>query len=251
MVRVDFSNPFVAGHFPVWLQSHQKHLKQVQASLGKWAAASRQKEAAQSASGTTRRPPRDLAVVFDIDEIILCNIRAASAESGFSVESHFPPPETLPDGCNLGPPTSLKSWPKDPVWLHLTASRTGFNPMYPGAGELLAECCSLGLTVYLVTGRNEALRAETITNFEILGLLGHHTGLDRANLSADGDRLHMVPPEMTKHGTTPPMRPYKEAVRAKISERHRLVANIGDQISDLGYHGDVQCLIPHAYYTTH
>ena len=39
-------------------------------------------------------------------------------------------------------------------------------------------------------------------------------------------------------------------MRARLSERYHIVANIGDQFSDMGLHGDLQLMIPHELYFT-
>jgi predicted secreted acid phosphatase len=46
------------------------------------------------------------------------------------------------------------------------------------------------------------------------------------------------------------VRPFKEGRRKKIQETHRIVMNIGDQVSDLGLYGDVQVHCPQPFYFT-
>ena len=247
MVFIDFSNPFVVENFPVWLESHKEKLDRARRSVAEWAETSRSRE--QSSAAT--RPlvaARPLAAVFDIDEVILCNLRAAPGSGTKTVEEHFPPPRYPParfaDTCAVFP-----TWPPDSVWSHATASRSGYNPVLPGATELLVECRRAGMDIFLVTGRHEYLRAETVENFDMLGLLGAGTGLS-ADLLERGGRLLMVPPHKTDKGANPLMSKHKAEVRAKIEETHRIALNIGDQLSDLGAYGDVQYLVGHSYYFT-
>ena len=46
------------------------------------------------------------------------------------------------------------------------------------------------------------------------------------------------------------VRPYKESRRRVIEASHRIVVNIGDQVSNLGLYGDVQVHVPHPFYYT-
>ena len=56
------------------------------------------------------------------------------------------------------------------------------------------------------------------------------------------DKAHPPPTES--------IRPWKEGRRAVIEKEYRIVLNVGDQMSDLGLHGDRQYYLPHPFYTT-
>ena len=102
-----------------------------------------------------------------------------------------------------------------------------------GARELVAAAKAAGLAIFLVTGRLEAIRAVTVADLAVFGL------------EKLGERLLMCP-------EAPPgsVREFKAGCRARVAARHRIVANVGDQASDLGAHGERQILLPHPFYFT-
>lgn len=255
---VDLSNPAVVAHVCEWLASHRARLLACLPLL----------EPAQRLECSVKTHPGEVdvgavksrhlnrAAVFDIDEVLLCNIRASA---GGAVERRFPavPPAPPSRGAEgLGARVALfraamraherggaETWPPDRAWRHLTADRTGLNPPMPGARELLGACRERGVRVYLVTGRREHLRADTVANLEIAGLLGEHTGLHAADLAAGRGRLVMWAGDC-------PVQAFKERARERIAKNSRIVLNVGDQLSDLGRHGEAQVLIPHSFYCT-
>ena len=145
----------------------------------------------------------------------------------FHAADHF----LAPDG---------RPWPRDDLRL---------NPLLPGARELIEAAAALGLRVYLVTGRAESLRAETVENLVYVGLAGAAAPFCPAALARPDGPLVMCPDaELPRGGRS--VRPYKEARRRAIEASHRIVVNVGDQASDLGAHGDVQVHCAHPFYWT-
>lgn len=247
MVPIDLSSPAVRKYFEIWLADHRQKLYQIEQQMHVWAL-----------QAMSSGPGKPLAVVFDIDEVLLCNVRTARdpatdpAADPHHVEDSFGPPVKYPaehshlakDRKGSGDPSR---WPRDHHWAHATASKTGYNPILPGAKDLVETCHSLNLTVFLVTGRLEALRKETAENLEMVGLIGPETGLHRnalENPDPEHTRLYMCPAGPAAVGR------HKTRARAKIAETYHIVANIGDQLSDLGEHGDQQLLLGHSFYHT-
>ena len=78
MVLVDFSNPYLRNYLAnSYCEVHRCHLDAVRACLPSWASEARAHEGAR-ADG---QPPRPLAAVLDIDEVILCNIHMNSFQA--------------------------------------------------------------------------------------------------------------------------------------------------------------------------
>lgn len=225
MVAVDFANPFLREFFAEWLAHHGPRLQCVQDSLPEWIGRSAELE--RAAAAAAGRPPRGLALTLDIDEVLLCNI----SENGYRDPAA---------GVDFHVADAL-DWPRD---LHL-------NPPLPGAQNLIAAAHALGLAVFFVSGRLEGIRGETIRNFELAGFSDPRgiRGPRPADLwRADGP-LHLCP-----DADDPPpgasIRPVKERHRREIENTHRIIANVGDQVSDLGLYGDVQIFLPHPFYFT-
>ena len=103
-------------------------------------------------------------------------------------------------------------------------------PSYPGAREVVQTCRELNLNVFFVTARSEISRDHTSKNLLELGLIP--------------DRLIMkdAPDDLSSQ--------WKTFIRQNLSSQYRIVANIGDQVSDLGEHVDINYLIPHHFYNT-
>lgn len=233
MVFVDCSNPYTRDYIRRYAGAHGRFLDGVTANVARWAAASRGREA--EAEG---RQPRPLAAVFDIDEVILSNIHMNSfrgVQGGLAVDFHAADYFAGPDG---------QPWPRG----------HRLNPLLPGARELLVECLSAGLAVFFVTGRVESIRDETVENFAHVGLTDLFPAAELARTG--GGPPWMSPPmlqlcpDAEKPAPGESIRPFKEARRRAIEQTHRIVFNIGDQISDLGLHGDVQVHDPHVFYWT-
>ncbi len=220
MVVVDFSNPFLRNFLEGYVLLHKQRLEQITKSIPKWVEKAYAEEGYRSQQ--TGCLPRLLAATLDIDEVILSNIHMNSYCNGpiqFYASDYF----TGPDG---------RPWPR--------GSR--LNPLLPGAKELLQCLKKLKLDVFLITGRRESIRSETVENFDVLGLTTGEKLID-----ASPSHLLMCP-----DAEYPPLgesiRPFKEARRAEIERVFRIVVNVGDQVSDLGEHGDVQVLTPHHFY---
>lgn len=234
MPYVDFSNPYLREYIKTYGAAHAAHLDSVRAQLAGWVGRSRAAEAEQAAA--EGRAPRPLAATLDVDEVILANIHMNSfqAPAGLQgadpIDFHAADYYLAPDG---------RPWPRDDLRL---------NPLLPGARALLEALRAHGVEVFFITGRLEALRAETVENFEFVGLAAEEGGLFRPDeLSLTGGHLVMCPDaEYPPPGSS--VRPYKEARRRAIEAAHRIVLNIGDQVSDLGLYGDVQVHCPHPFY---
>ncbi|MFA6165794.1 MAG: HAD family acid phosphatase [Gemmatimonadaceae bacterium] len=233
MVFVDCSNPYTRDYIAGYAAAHEAHLDRVRAQVRDWVADSHRRE--QEACERERRSRRPYAAVFDIDEVVLCNIhmnRYAGVQNGAAVDFHAADHFAAPDGL---------PWPRADCRL---------NPLLPGARELLAECLRQGLRVFFVTGRVESIRDETIENFRWVGLTDLFDADKLARGGSNGETsLHMCP-DAEKPAAGESIRPFKEARRRAIEQTHRIVFNIGDQISDLGLHGDVQVHAPHIFYWT-
>jgi predicted secreted acid phosphatase len=233
MVFVDFGNPYLRGYLAHgYCDAHRRHLDAIRARLPGWAADAR---ASEAYSG---RPPRPLAAVLDIDEVILCNIHMNSFQAPAGAQGPDPVDFHASDYF-LGPDGNR--WPREDLRL---------NPLLPGARDLLAEIRDLGIELFLITGRLESIRDETVENFIHVGLAG---GPDRIIpielITRRGGALIMCPDaERPLPGAS--IRPWKEGQRAVIDRTHRIIINVGDQISDLGLYGDSQIHCPHPYYWT-
>ena len=103
----------------------------------------------------------------------------------------------------------------------------GYCPAYRNAVDLVNTCHKMNLMVYFVTARTHEMRRATVENLSKLGLAA--------------DILITM-----KEGDDP--KTYKTATRKAISERCRIIASIGDQLSDLGNYTDVNYLIPNPFY---
>jgi predicted secreted acid phosphatase len=240
MVVVDFSNPFLREYFPKWLKAHGESLEKIGNSLKSWAEKAREQELADAKS--QKRKPRPLAVVFDIDEVLLCNTHLngyrgpgglpGSKIVDFHVADFFTDRETG------------KPWGR---------GDTG-DPPLPGAVELLRGVEALGIKPFFVTGRLESIRDITIEDFRRAGFtrgkLAPGARLTPSDLTLEKGVLVMCPDrEYPAPGQS--IRPFKEKERALIEKTHRIVLNVGDQPSDLGLHGDVQYYLPNPFYLTY
>lgn len=240
MVFVDFSNPYLRDYLAHrYLKEHSSHIDRILGRLGQWLDSAQEEEARLAES--LGRAPRPLAAVVDIDEAILSNIHMNSFAAPAGVQG--PEPVDF-HACDYYVAPGGSPWPRDDLRL---------NPLLPGSRQLLqalAERCE----VYLVTGRLEAIRDETVENLVYVGLAspeGKRGGAIWAlgDLQGTNGSLRMCPAERAP-APGESIRPFKEDQRRRIEETHRIAVNIGDQVSDLGLHGDVQALIPHPFYYT-
>lgn len=234
MVFVDFSNPYLRDYLvSTYFNDRRHYLAEVQAMIPSWLAYSAGQEIGLCAA--TGCLPRRPAVVLDVDEVLLSNIYTnryqapAGVQGPDPVEFHACDYFTGPDG---------RPWPREELRL---------GPALPGAAELVRDLRACGLAIFLVTGRLEAIRDETVENLERVGLAGEGAAWSLEELSSPDGPLMMCPAELLPGES---IRPFKEGCRRRISDGYRIVANIGDQVSDLGLYGDVQVLLPHPFYHT-
>ena len=103
----------------------------------------------------------------------------------------------------------------------------GYCPAYRNAVDLVQTCHDLGLMVFFVTARTTPMRSATIDNLE--------------KLNMQCDILVTMNP-----GDDPKI--YKTNTRKEISQKCRIIASIGDQLSDLGNYTDVNYLISNPFY---
>lgn len=236
MVYVDLSNPFLRDYFPEWLRSHEASLDSIRAQLPGWAAASRAAET--RLARREGRAPRPLAVVFDIDEVLLCNTHLNGFQAPAGVQG--------PDPVDFHIADFFVDRATGELWIRDDPG----DPPLPGANALLAEVVSLGLRPFFVTGRLESFRGITVKDFWRAGFIRSELAPD-AQLVADDLKTALV---MCPDGQYPPptksIRPWKEGRRAVIDKDYRIVLNVGDQASDLGLYGDRQYYLPHPFYTT-
>lgn len=236
MVLVDFSNPYLRNYLAnSYCEVHRCHLDAVRACLPSWASEARAHEGAR-ADG---QPPRPLAAVLDIDEVILCNIHMNSFQAPPGMQEPGPIDFHASD-YYLGP--DGKCWPRGELRL---------NPLLPGARELLEEIRQLDIALFLITGRLESIRDETVENFVYVGVTSDDPAalIPFSTVARPGGSLIMYPDgERLPPGGS--IQPWKESCRAMINKTHRIVINVGDQVSDLGLHGDMQIHCAHPYYWT-
>lgn len=238
MVVVDFSNPFLRDFFPKWLEAHKGHLDAIRESLPAWAAAARADEESLARRG--KQKPRPLAVVFDIDEVLLCNVQL----NGYQVPANVQGPEAIDFHAAdfFTDPRTGKAWGREDP----------HNPLLPGAEALVGAAVAEGFEVFFITGRLESIRDETVENFRVVNLAadgGAPLTVAALRRRGPGEVLTMCP-----DAAYPPpgasIRPFKEKRRGDIEKTHRIVLNAGDQPSDLGLYGDRQYYLPHPFYFT-
>lgn len=215
MVFVDFSNAYLRKHLTnEFCKIHRRRLDAIREQLSVWVCESKINES------------RPLAVVFDIDEIILCNFHMNQYHVpgiDFYASDYF----IAPDG---------QPWPRDDVRL---------NPILPGVHELLTEIRRLDIKIFLITGRFENIREETIENFIFVKLAGTDSSdIFHVDDIADQSILSMRQDKSTS------VQIFKEECRKVIEKTHRIIFNIGDQASDLGEYGDKQIQCYHPFYFT-
>ncbi len=228
IIAVDFSNPFLRAFFAGYPKAHEARLNEATRSLPDWADKARAQERADAASAGHKARP--LAIVCDIDEVILSNIHMNSFSAPAGAQG--------PDAIDFHAADAF-GWPRG----------ARLNPLLPGAFDLLACARKLGLAIFFVTGRLEPIREETVENFVQVGLAGNSDEkiLRTADLlSPNGPLIMCTEALYPKLGES--IRTFKEGRRQLIEKNHRIVLNLGDQVSDLGLYGDIQVLVPHPFY---
>jgi predicted secreted acid phosphatase len=153
------------------------------------------------------------AVVFDIDETALSNWEVIKANDfGRFING----PCNLPDAC------AWRAW-------DLTAQSTVIQPTL----DTYNMAKSLGAAVFFITGRDEGQRAATERNLKSAGYTGY-------------TRLIMAPQGVQFASAADFKAPQRAAIE---TEGYTIVANIGDQPSDLaGGHSEQTFLLPDPFY---
>jgi predicted secreted acid phosphatase len=173
--------------------------------------------AAEASEWIARRAPqvRRPAIVLDIDETALSNWEVIRADDFGRIIGG--PCDALPEGpCGWA------------AWDLLARSR----PIGPTL-DLFRRARALGVAVFFITGRPEAQREATERNLRAAG----YEGFARVVMVPDGARFASAAA-------------YKAPVRAALKrEDHTIVANVGDQPSDLeGGHAERGFLLPNPFY---
>ena len=153
------------------------------------------------------------AIVFDIDETALSNWEVIKANDfGRFIEG----PCNLPDAC------AWRAW-------DLTAQSVVIQPTL----DTFNMAKSLGAALFFITGRDEPQRTATDRNLHAAGYNGY-------------TRLIMTPPGAHYASAADFKAPQRAAIEA---EGYTIVANIGDQPSDLdGGHAEQTFLLPDPFY---
>lgn len=132
--------------------------------------------------------PQNFAVVFDIDETLLSNWAYLKSRQ-FAIT-----------------PDSFAEW-----------ARTENAVALPATREIFARAQAYSIPIFLITGRSEALRVQTIRDLEEAGFWGWNG-------------LFMKPATYTDASIVP----FKSGVRKALTEHgYDIILNMGDQDSDL------------------
>ncbi len=166
-------------------------------------------QAAQPARNTLERylrgtTPQNFAIVFDIDETLLSNWPYLRA-TDFAIN-----------------PRTFAEWTRRERAIALQPTR-----------EIYARAHAYQIPIFLITGRDEALRSATIRDLEEAGFWGW-------------SGLFMRPPGYTD----PSIVPLKSGVRKMLTERgYNIILNLGDQESDLdGGYARQPVKLPNPFY---
>lgn len=169
-----------------------------------FARAAKRGDAALDRAIASRQPRQQMAVVFDIDETLLSNWAYLTAK-GFDVKL-----DTFFD------------------WV-----KTHDDPALAPTKAIYDKARAAGIPIYLITGRVESVRADTVRQLKAAGF----TGWSGLFLKPDNYSL-------------PSIVPFKSGVRRKLTEAgHVIVLNMGDQFSDLeGGYARTAVKLPNPYY---
>jgi predicted secreted acid phosphatase len=171
--------------------------------------------AAQAMAAIGNRAPTATrpAVVFDIDETSLSNWEVIKADDfGYLANG----------ACELPGPCPWRAW-------DLQAKDSVIQPTL----DTYNEAKSLGVAVFFITGRDEGQRAATEKNLLSAGYSGW-------------TRLIMEPVGVGYNSATDFKAPQRAAIEG---EGYTIIANIGDQPSDLaGGHAEQMFLLPDPFY---
>jgi acid phosphatase len=155
------------------------------------------------------------AIVFDVDDTLLSTWEVIRADDFGRV---IPGPcDALPSG-----PCGWREW-------DLQARA----PALPPSLELYEHAQELGVTIFLITGRDEGQRDATQRNLEAIG----YTGWAALIMTEPGSHYESAADYKT---------PHREAIEAM---GYTIVANVGDQPSDLaGGHAEQTFKLPNPFY---
>jgi acid phosphatase len=167
------------------------------------------------------REARRPAVVLDIDETSLSNWDNLKADDfGFIAGGTCSLQEQMPCGFN--------------DWID-QAKAPAIEPTLKFFNSLRAKDVTVNISVFFITGRRERQRQATVWNLDRMGFNGWAGLMTRP----DNDRRDSIVP-------------YKSGERAKVAERYTILANIGDQDSDLedpqGKTAECSFKLPNPYY---
>jgi HAD superfamily, subfamily IIIB (Acid phosphatase) len=164
-----------------------------------------------------RRP----AVVLDIDETSLSNWDNLKADDfGFIAGGTCSLQEKMPCGFD--------------DWID-QAKAPAIEPTLKFFNSLRAKDVAVNIAVFFITGRRENQRQATLWNLDRMGFNGWAGLVTRP----DNDRRDSIVP-------------FKSGERDKVAERYTILANIGDQDSDLedvkGKSAECSFKLPNPYY---
>ena len=151
-----------------------------------------------------KKPGEKIAVVFDIDETLLSNWRYLSA-GDFVL--NYP---------------GFKAW-----------TRVNNDPPLGPTSEIFERAKAAGIPIFLISGRHEAQRADTVRQLRTVGLTGWTA-------------LHLRPDANMDKSIVP----FKSGVRRQLTAQgYRIVLNMGDQYSDLeGGFAERKIKLPNPFY---
>lgn len=155
------------------------------------------------------------AIVLDIDETVLTNWDTFVANNfGF-----------FPDAARCDIPS------KEACGFNVWIAQARAAAIEPGR-DFFNRMKAKGVAIFFVTGRRDRQRATTVANLESQGISGWSDLITRP----DAD-----------HGSA---QPFKTRVRETIQARYTILANIGDQLSDLDGGRAAQCAfkLPNPFY---
>jgi predicted secreted acid phosphatase len=169
-----------------------------------FAQAARRGEAALDRAIAGKQPRQQMAVVFDIDETLLSNW-AYLTTKGFDVKLD-----------------TFFAWVK-----------THDDPALAPTKAIYEKARAAGIPIYLITGRVESVRADTVRQLRAAGITGW-------------SGLFLKPDTYSQ----PSIVPFKSGIRRKLEESgHVIVLNMGDQFSDLeGGYARTAVKLPNPYY---
>jgi HAD superfamily, subfamily IIIB (Acid phosphatase) len=158
-------------------------------------------------------PDEKLAIVLDIDETSVSNwVNLSTDDFGFFQKGE----------CTLQP--------KEPCGFDEWIAKQTPDPIRPTL-DLFATAKAKDIKVFFISARREEQRADTVKNLIATGY-------------KDWDDLILKQPN-----DPPSVAQFKTAARAAIETKHTIIANVGDQLSDLsGGHAERTFKVPNPFY---